>query len=102
MIWIFLIPIICLILAAIIKGFTTTPSQSLNQKFVSLGTLTGKTYSQIASVVGEANARNSISNGTILCQWIQPAYHIALLFDANMICLGVENETKIDETQIGL
>ncbi len=100
MIWIFLIPIIALILGAFIKAFTTTPSQSLNKKFVSLGNLVGKTYSQIASVVGEANSRQSIGNGTILCQWIQPAYHIALLFDANMICLGIESETKIDETSI--
>lgn len=100
MIWIFLIPIIALVLAAIIKAFTTTPSQSLNQKFVSLGTLTGKTYAQIANVVGEAHSRHNIGNGTILCQWIQPAYHISLLFDTNMVCLGVESETKIDEPAI--
>lgn len=100
MIWIILIPIIALFLGAIIKAFTTTPSQELNKKFVSLGKLSGKSYNQIASVVGEANDRSAIGNGTVLCQWIQPAYHISLLFDENMICIGVSSETKIDETSI--
>lgn len=100
MVWIFLIPIIALVLAAIVKGFTTTPSQELNQKFVSLGTLSGKSYASIASVVGEANSINPLGDGTILCQWIQPAYHIALLFDANMVCIGVSSETKVDESNV--
>lgn len=102
MIWIFLIPIIAFVLSALIKGFTTTPSQSLNKKFVSLGNLRGRHYREIANVVGEANSKFDIGNGTILCQWIQPAYHIGLLFDADMICLGVSNETQIDETSLGL
>ncbi len=94
--WIFLIPIIVLVLGAIIKACTTTPSQELNNKFVGMGTLAGKSYSEIVSVVGEPNSKDCIGD-TILCQWIQPAYHIGLLFDANWICLGVSNETKIDE-----
>ncbi len=97
--WIFLIPLISLILGAIIKACTTTPSQDLNNKFVALGTLTGRTYREIADAVGEANSKSLIGE-TILCQWIQPAYHISLLFDRNMICLGVSSETKIDETNI--
>ena len=94
--WIFLLPIAAIILGAIIKAFGTTPSQELNNKFVQLGTLTGKTYSEIVSVVGEPNSKDCIGD-TILCQWIQSAYHIGLLFDSDMICLGVNNETKIDE-----
>lgn len=97
--WIFLLPIAAVILGTIIKACTTTPSQELNNKFVELGTLTGKTYNEIAEVVGEANSKDYLGD-TILCQWIQPAYHIGLLFDLDMICLGVSNETKIDETQI--
>lgn len=97
MIWIFAIPLIALVLGAIIKAFTTTPSQELNKKFVELGTLKGKTYDQIVSHVGEPNSKD-VLNDTVLCQWIQPAYHIALLFDRNMVCLGVSSETKVDET----
>lgn len=95
--WVFLIPIVVLILGAIIKACGTTPSQELNNKFIALETLTGKTYPEIVNVVGEPNSKDRIGD-TILCQWIQPAYHIGLLFDSEMICLGVNNETKIDES----
>lgn len=98
--WIFIIPIAAFVLAAIIKAFTTTPSQALNKKFVSLGNLQGRSYSSISAVVGEANDKHDLGNGTILCQWIQPAYHISLLFDRNWRCLGISNETKVDETVI--
>jgi hypothetical protein len=97
MIWLILLPILSLILWVLVKAFTTTPSQKLNKQFVELGILKGKSYSEIVSVVGEANSKDYISNDTILCQWIQPAYHICLLFDENWICLGVQSETKIDE-----
>lgn len=100
MVWIFLIPIIALVLGAIIKGCVTTPSQELNKKFVGLGTLSGKSYVDIVRVVGEENSKHSIGDGTFLCQWVQPAYHIALLFDANMICIGVSSETRVDETSM--
>nr|DAS12431.1 MAG TPA: hypothetical protein [Bacteriophage sp.] len=94
--WIFLLPVIAIVLGTIIKAFGTTPSQSLNNKFISLGTISGKTYNEIITVVGEPNSKSYVG-GTYVCQWIQPAYHIVLLFDKNMICLGIQSETKIDE-----
>ena len=97
--WIFLLPIVAIVLGVIIKSFTTTPSQELNNKFVAMGTLAGKTYNEIVSVVGEPNSKARIGD-TILRQWIQPAYHIGLLFDTKMVCLGVNNETKVDEPLI--
>lgn len=50
--WIFLLPVIAIVLGTIIKAFGTTPSQSLNNKFISLGTISGKTYNEIITVVG--------------------------------------------------
>ena len=94
--WIFLLPVIAIVLGTIIKAFGTTPSQSLNNKFISLRTISGKTYNEIITVVGEPNSKSYVG-GTYVCQWIQPAYHIVLLFDKNMICLGIQSETKIDE-----
>ena len=88
--------VIAIVLGTIIKAFGTTPSQSLNNKFISLGTISGKTYNEIITVVGEPNSKSYVG-GTYVCQWIQPAYHIVLLFDKNMICLGIQSETKIDE-----
>ena len=97
--WIFLIPLAALIVGVIIKACTTTPSQELNTKFIAMGTLAGKTYNEIVSVVGDPNSKDRIGD-TYLCQWIQPAYHICLLFDTNWICLGVQSETKVDENTI--
>ena len=76
--WIFLLPVIAIVLGTIIKAFGTTPSQSLNNKFISLGTISGKTYNEIITVVGEPNSKSYVG-GTYVCQWIQPAYHIVLL-----------------------
>ena len=73
--WIFLLPVIAIVLGTIIKAFGTTPSQSLNNKFISLGTISGKTYNEIITVVGEPNSKSYVG-GTYVCQWIQPAYHI--------------------------
>ena len=44
------------------------PGQELNKKFVSLGTLPGKTYNQIAAVAGPANAVSAMANGQVLRQ----------------------------------
>lgn len=102
--WIWILIIAAPILGLIIKAFTKTPSQALNEKFVSLGTLTGKSLREIEEVVGVANSvSNTIDengNTVFVYQWIQSAYHIVLLFDENKICLGVSSETRIDENSI--
>lgn len=102
--WLWVLIIAAPLLGLFIKAFTKSPSQSLNEKFVSLGTLTGKTLDEIVSVVGSPNSVSTAigENGTtvLVYQWIQVAYHIVLLFDENKICLGVSSETKIDETGI--
>jgi hypothetical protein len=89
--WIWILIIAAPILGLVISAFTKTPSQSLNEKFVSLGTLTGKTLPEIEAVVGMANSvSNTIDeNGDTMYiyQWIQSAYHIVLLFDKDKICL---------------
>lgn len=84
-----------LILYAIIHVAVRYPGRRLNSKFVSLGTLKGKTYSQIVSVVGQESSRSSMVDGIILRQWITTGYHISLIFDENNVCLGVEDETSV-------
>ena len=96
-IWIFAIPIIAFVLAALFRAFVPTESQSLNKKFIELGVLKGKTYDEIVEYVGSPNSIDKIDKSVTLCQWVKPAYHISLLFDRNMICLGVHSETKVDE-----
>lgn len=71
------------------------PGNVLQQKFTRLGTLKGKTLSEIQSACGAPSSISSGSNGTKIYQWMATGYHIVLLFDENDICLGVSSETKV-------
>lgn len=71
------------------------PGQALNKKFVSLGTLSGKTLKEITAVVGSPNAISSIGDGKTLRQWQATGYHIALIFDSNDICEGISSEISV-------
>lgn len=98
LVWI--VPIIGgLIWYIITSAAVKAPGSVLQSRFVSLGTLAGKSYSEITAKVGNPN---SISNtvgadGKIvkIRQWTATGYHIVLLFDENDICLGISNEIKV-------
>ena len=79
-----------------LSGFVMVkaPGKVLNQKFVSLGTLKGKTYDEIVAVCGVPSSNSAIDGGTVK-QWMATGYHIALLFDENNVCLGVSHETSV-------
>lgn len=95
--FVFLIPLLVLILLALAKAFSNSPGKELNRKFIRLGVLSGKSYNEIIAIVGDPNSTHTIGSER-LCQWIQPSYNISLIFDKNNICLGVHSETKIEET----
>jgi len=84
-----------LIWYAITSTAVKAPGVSLNKKFVSLGTLSGKTLEEIVAVAGQPSAVSAIGNGNILRQWQATSYHIALIFDQNDICLGVSSEISV-------
>lgn len=67
-------------------------ARRLNKKFVSLGDMKGKTYQEIASVVGECDSRQELPDGTVLCQWVKPGYLIAIVFDSSMKMVRISNE----------
>ena len=93
---IWVLPIIGgLIWYAITNAAVKAPGASLNQKFVSLGTLAGKTLNEIVAVAGQPSAVSAVGDGKILRQWQATSYHIALLFDENDICLGVSSEISV-------
>ncbi len=79
----------------IINAIVRAPGASLNSKFVKLGTLKGKSLSEITRVVGPPNAVSSLGNGKKLRQWQETSYHIALVFDANDICEGISSEISV-------
>lgn len=62
--------------------------------FQSMGTLRGRSRADIVRTAGRPNFMDRTPQGFLLLQWIQPGYHIALLFDENDICLGVTHEHK--------
>ena len=66
----------------------------LNKKFVDLGTLKGKKYSEIEKVVGKPNAVSTAKNGKIVRQWMRTGFHIALIFDENDVCEGVSHQSN--------
>jgi hypothetical protein len=70
------------------------PGNTLQKKFISLGVLSGKTRTQITSVVGEPNSISGLGDGRSILQWMQTNYHIALIFNGD-ICEGVNHECKV-------
>lgn len=93
---VWVVPIIGgLIWYAITNAAVKAPGVSLNQKFVSLGTLSGKTLDEIVAVAGQPSAVSAMGDGRILRQWQATSYHIALLFDENEVCLGVSSEISV-------
>ena len=59
------------------------------------GVIAGKTYQEIVAACGQPSAVSSLGDGTILRQWQETSYHIALLFDSNDICTGISSEISV-------
>ncbi len=78
----------------LIEFFVTMPGRIMQKNFLSLGTLTGKSYNEICEICGAASSVSYI-NGKKLCQWMATGYHVALMFDENDICEGVTHETAV-------
>ena len=94
--YIWVLPIVGgLIWYAITKAVVKAPGNALQQKFINLGTLKGKTFSEIQNACGSPNSTSVGANGVKIYQWMATGYHIVLLFDENDICLGVSSETKV-------
>lgn len=94
--YLWVIPVVGgLILYLIMHFAVRTPGMVLQQKFVKLGTLKDKTLQEISAACGMPNSVSYGNDGIKICQWMATGYHIVLLFDANDICLGVSNETKV-------
>ena len=77
------------------SAMVKAPGNALQQKFIRLGTLKGKTLGEIQSACGAPSSVTSGKDGVKVYQWMATGYHIVLLFDENDICLGVSSETKV-------
>jgi len=83
-----------LILYFVIASLVRVPGRLLQQRFVTLGVLHGKTLAEILAVVGAPNSSSATGDGLTLHQWMATGYHIALLFKDD-VCLGVNHEVSV-------
>ena len=82
-----------------VAGLTSAKGNLLQQDFIAMGNLVGKTLDEIKEKVGDPNAINACTVANTgkpgsLCTWASAPYSITLLFDENNICLGVNKETR--------
>ena len=94
--YIWVLPVVGGIIWYIIStAMVKAPGNVLQQKFIKLGTLKGKTLNEIQSACGAPSSISRGADGVKIYQWMATGYHIVLLFDENDICLGVSSETKV-------
>ncbi|MDO4790199.1 MAG: hypothetical protein Q3998_04450 [Porphyromonas sp.] len=84
-----------------VAGLTTAKGYMLQEDFVAMGNLAGKTLDEIKEKVGapriiQACTVADTGRKGSLCTWSEMPYSITLLFDENNICIGVNNEMIID------
>jgi hypothetical protein len=88
-----------IIMYLLIGAAVKTPGKLLASKFASLGNMSGKSYSEIKSVVGAESsiARKTTEEGEVVTirQWMATGYHIVLLFDSNDMFIGISSETSV-------
>lgn len=89
--------VVIIFVILIIIGIAINASPiTLKNKFVSAGTLRGRSKAEIIALVGRPTSVSGADAGKTLLQWMDStgsgSYHIALLFDQNDICEGVTHE----------
>ena len=79
-------------LAVVVPYVFRAPGRALKKRFVSLGTLKGKSRAEIERAAGPAAQQTPLPDGRTLLQWRATGYHIALIFDKRGRCDGVTHE----------
>lgn len=82
-----------------VAGLASSKGNLLQQDFIAMGNLVGKTLDEIKTKVGDPNAINACTVADTgkpgsLCTWTSAPYSITLLFDENNNCLGVNKEIR--------
>ena len=84
----------------IMNAAVKAPGGLLQAKFANLtkdtnGVIAGKTYDEVVAACGAPTSVSPMGDGGKLCQWMATSYHIALLFDAENVCIGISHEAKV-------
>lgn len=93
--------IIILIVVAVllVAGFlqfagAATKRGELQRGMASLGDVTQHTYDDVTAVLGNPNSLSMI-NDVKLAQWMASGYHVAMSFDQEGKCLGIDHEVAV-------
>jgi hypothetical protein len=84
--------VVVMLLTLIVPWAFRAPGRALRKRFVSLGSLKGRTRKEIVKVVGPPSTETPLPDGRTLLQWRATGYHIALVFEKNGRCFGVTHE----------
>jgi hypothetical protein len=77
----------------------TISAFTLQNRFVQIGKVQGRTAEEIISAVGRPNSVSNADGGITVMQWIKASaftggFHIALIFDQNGICGGITHQSS--------
>lgn len=90
-----LLIVIIVVVPTVNANSARSRSRALHARVIALGDVTAHDYQAILAKLGNPNAIDGLQSGGQLVQWIQPHYHIAMTFDANGNCLGIDHESAI-------
>ena len=78
--------------AVVVPFVFRAPGRALRKQFIALGSLKGKSRTDIERAVGPAAQETTLPDGRTLLQWRSTGYHIALVFEPDGRCVGVTHE----------
>jgi len=68
--------------------------KTLQRGMIQLDDVTQHTYNEIVATLGPPNSLTAIGE-TKLAQWISTGYHVAMSFDKDDKCLGIDSEVSV-------
>ena len=83
---------VALALVIVVPRLVLAPGRALRARFIALGTLKGRTRTEIVRAVGSPSTETRLPDGRTLLQWRTTGYHIALVFELDGRCFGVTHE----------
>ena len=84
--------VLAAVVAIVVPYLYRAPGRALKRRFVALGTLKGKSRTEIERAAGPAAQETALPDGRMPLQWRATGYHLAQLFDPRGRCAGVTHE----------
>lgn len=78
-----------LIIALAMKLLYDNSSKSIQNNLKKLGKVKGKSYDEIASLLGEPGSTVRVSGNKIVKRWTARGYELSLTFNQKNICTGM-------------